>query len=87
MRKIIFAIVFSFILTGCTINTRARHWGGTMTITLPAGQGLMEATWKDNNLYYLTRPMAPDYVPVTKTFHEDSRFGVMEGTVIFVETR
>ena len=83
----IFAITLGFILMGCTSNTRARHWGGTMTINLPAGQELMEATWKDNNLYYLTRPMTPDYVPVTKTFHEDSRFGVIEGTVLFVETR
>ena len=83
----IFAITLGFILMGCTSNTRARHWGGTMTINLPAGQELMEATWKDNNLYYLTRPMASDYVPVTKTFHEDSRFGVIEGTVIFIETR
>ena len=87
MKKMIFAITLGFILMGCTSNTRARHWGGTMTINLPAGQELMEATWKDNNLYYLTRPMAPDYVPVTKTFHEDSRFGVIEGTVLFVETR
>ena len=83
----IFAITLGFILMGCTSNTRARHWGGTMTINLPAGQELMEATWKDNNLYYLTRPMEPDYVPVTKTFHEDSRLGVIEGTVIFIETR
>ena len=87
MKKIMFALTLGFILMGCTSNTRARHWGGTMTINLPAGQELMEATWKDNNLYYLTRPMAPDYVPVTKTFPEDSRFGVIEGTVLFVETR
>lgn len=81
-------ISLSFILlTGCTNNSRARHFGGTMTINLPKGQELMEATWKENNLFYLTRPMADDYVPVVKTFHENSHYGVIEGTVIFVESR
>ena len=65
----------------------ARKYGGTMTIKLEPGQRLMEATWKDNNLFYLTEPMDSDYEPKTKTFHEDSNFGVIESTVIFVETR
>ena len=56
-----------------------------MTINLPAGQELMEVTWKDANLFYLTRPMSEDYVPVTKTFRETSEFGVWESTVYFVE--
>lgn len=87
MKKIIFVITLVFVLMGCTSNIRARHYGGNMTINLPAGQELMEATWKDNNLYYLTRPMAPDYVPVTKTLQESSSWGVMESTVTFIETR
>lgn len=87
MKKLILLIGIFICLCGCTSNTRVRHWGGTLTVNLPAGQELMEATWKDNNLYYLTRPMADDYVPVVKTFHENSHYGVMEGTVIFIETR
>ena len=88
MKKSILLICLGFILLiGCTSNSRARHWGGTMIINLPAGQELMEATWKDNNLFYLTRPMSEDYVPVTKTFQESSHYGVIEGTVIFVETK
>ena len=88
MKKAMILISLGFILfTGCTSNSRARYWGGTMTINLPAGQELMEATWKDNNLFYLTRPMSDDYVPVTKTFQESSHFGVIEGTVLFVESR
>lgn len=87
MKKIMFALTLGFILMSCTSNIRARHYGGSMTINLPAGQELMEATWKDNNLYYLTRPMTPDYVPVTKTLQESSSWGVMESTVIFIETR
>ena len=88
MKKSMLLICLGFILLiGCTRNARARYWGGTMTINLPAGQELMEATWKDNNLFYLTRPMSEDYVPVTKTFQESSHYGVIEGTVIFVETK
>lgn len=56
-----------------------------MTIDLPKGQKLMMATWKDNNLFYLTEPMDADYVPKTKTFQEVSSFGVMQATVNFKE--
>ena len=87
MKKILFILMLAFVLASCTANSRTRNFGGSMTIHLPAGQELMEATWKDNNLFYLTRPMSQDYVPVTKTFQEQSSWGVMESTVLFVETR
>ena len=76
-------------LCACTENTKARVWGDTMTVVLPKGQKLIEATWKgeSNSLWYLTEPMDTDYVPKRKTFVEDSRFGVLEGTVIFIESR
>lgn len=89
MKKIIL-ILFGVLMlcsVGCTKQQRARQYGGTMTIELPAGQELMEATWKEDNLFYLTRPMSPDYVPVKKTFQESSSWGVMESTVYFIESR
>ena len=45
------------------------------------------ATWKEVDLFYLTEPMDSDYVPKTKTFREDSSWGVMESTVIFKERK
>lgn len=88
MKKIMILISLGFILfTGCTEQERARSFGGTVTINLPAGQELMEATWKEDNLFYLTRPMAEDYVPVVKTFQESSSWGIMESKVVFIETR
>ena len=84
---LIFAALFCIVLTSCTEQQMTRKFGGEMEIHLPAGQELMEVTWKDNDLFYLTRPMAPDYVPVTKTFQESSSWGVMESTVLFIETR
>lgn len=82
---IIIGIIALISISSCTEQVRTRQWGGEMTIDLPKGQELMEVTWKDNDLFYLTRPMAPDYVPVTKTFKESSSYGIMESTVYFVE--
>ena len=89
MRKFI-PILFGVLMlcsVGCTKQIMTREFGGTMTINLPKGQELMEATWKDDNLFYLTRPMSDEYVPVTKVFQESSSWGVMESTVYFIESR
>ena len=87
MKKLILILIAAICLCSCTEQIRTRQFGGEMEIRLPAGQELMEVTWKETDLFYLTRPMADDYVPVTKTFKESSRFGVMESTVYFIETR
>ena len=86
---IIANILLLAFLCSCTDNTRSRIWGGKMTIELPKGQKLVEATWKGdgNSLWYLTEPMNADYTPKTKVFQEDSRFGVLEGSVVFVESK
>jgi len=87
MKKLILIVVALICMCSCTEQIRTRQFGGKMEIRLPTGQELMEATWKDDDLFYLTRPMTPDYVPVTKTFQESSSWGVMESTVYFIETR
>jgi hypothetical protein len=74
------------MMVGCEQYV-SRKAGGTMTIKLEPNQRLMEATWKYGDLWYITEPMDSDYVPKTKTFKEDSNFGVLEGTVTFVESR
>ena len=45
----------------------------------------MNITWKDSDLWYLTKPMTDDDVAETYTFQEDSKMGVLEGTVTVVE--
>ena len=88
MKKIIILLLtISIFLCSCNEQERTRIYGGEMTINLPAGQELMSVTWEDNNLFYLTRPMASDYVPVTKVFQESSSWGVMKSTVYFKESR
>ena len=78
-------LVLLAVLPACTANQRAKNFGGTMTINLPPGQILVVATWKEDHLWYLARPIHQGESPETLTFHEDSSFGVLQGTVIFQE--
>jgi hypothetical protein len=90
MKKVLTLFVFALSIAALTIsydNYMSRKFGGSTTINLEKGQKLVEATWKENSLWYLTEPMDSNYVPKTKTFKEDSNFGVLEGTVTFVESR
>lgn len=77
--------VMGFGLTGC--KSVAKSMGGTISIDVPEGQKLIEATWKDSDVWYLTRPMREDEKPETFTLQEDSNFGIMEGKVIFKENK
>lgn len=67
----------------------ARDFGGTTTITLEPNLKLEEITWKDDDLWYLTRPMREDEEPETHTFTEKGGFGTVfdGGTVIVVEIK
>lgn len=58
-----------------------------MTVKLEPGQKLMMATWKENSLFYLTEPMEESYHPKTKTFQENSSYGMLETKVIFIESK
>ena len=81
------AIAICGMLAGCTQNQRVRNFGGTMEINLQPGEKLLMATWKGEDLFYLTEPMEEGYEPKDKTFHENASFGIMESTVVFRETR
>jgi len=74
-------------LSGCTENQKAKKFGGTAEIKLPKGEKLVTATWKDSDLWYLTRPMLQCDSAVTYTFKEKSSFGIMEGTYIIHEVK
>ncbi len=70
MKKLLFGLVIACCaFMSCTENQIARKLGGSMEITLKPGEKLMMATWKDDNLFYLTEPMDSDYVPKVKTLH------------------
>ncbi len=53
---------------------------------LEPNQKLEEITWKDDSLWYLTRPMTDDDVAETHTFRQQ-RICAFEGTVTVIETK
>jgi uncharacterized lipoprotein YehR (DUF1307 family) len=88
MKKGILAImVLAFALTSCTENERAKQFGGTATVNLPQGQKLVNVTWKEDEIWYLTRSMNSTDTAETYTFQEESSYGMMEGTVILKESK
>jgi hypothetical protein len=54
-----------------------KHWGGVMSIDVPAGQYHIAATWKDDNLW------VENYDPATSVceFREYSRGNLLQGRV------
>lgn len=80
-------VVLMASLTACTSNTSARYYGGTTTINLDTNRKFVDITWKDDNLWVLTKPMIENDIAETYRFEEDSRYGVWEGTVIIKETK
>lgn len=91
MKKTLTAIILlgciCLLSVGCTENQRARKFGGTANEALPPGQKLLVATWKQDNLWLLTRPMKLGEVLETYEFRESSSFGVIQGKVIITETK
>lgn len=86
MKQIILATIFATLATcGCTDNSSAKNYGGTQNIHLKPGRKFLNATWKDQNLWYLTRVMREGETPESYSFKEKSNFGVLEGEIIFHE--
>ena len=82
----LFALIsLTLIVSSCTQNERAKAWGGTAKIDLPAGTKFVTATWKGSELWYSTRPARPGESPETTTFSESSSWGLVQGSVIFTE--
>jgi hypothetical protein len=83
-RSILFTLgILTMGLVSCTDNQRARQFGGTEYIDLPAGTRLSNITWKEDQLWVLTRPDTT--APTTYTLQEKSSWGVLEGQVIIRE--
>lgn len=85
MKKIIMILlsIMTIGLTGC--QGIAKNYGGDISLELEAGLKLEEITWKDDSLWYLTRPMREDELPETHAFQQSSEWGVFEGTVTVIE--
>ena len=87
MKKILVIALAIGIFTSCTDNQMARGWGGKETITIEKGQKVVQASWKDGDLWILTRPMTESDVAETWTYSEKSNMGIMQGEIKFVESK
>jgi len=83
--KLFFMVLVILLSVSCTDNIRAKNLGGTMTIDLPKNQKLINATWKESDLWVLTRDKKAGELPETYKLIEYSTFGVMQGTIIINE--
>jgi len=86
MKKLLI-ILFVILFTSCTENEKARSYGGEATLLLPKGEKLIVVTWKESNLWYLTRPMNSTDSAETYNFKEESSYGVWEGRYIIKEEK
>jgi len=87
MKKVFLAILMGVMITSCTENERVKAWGGEGTINLPKGKKLVNVTWKETQIWYLTKDMDSNDVAETYEFHEESSYGVIEGTYKIIETK
>lgn len=88
MKRIVLIMsVMMLMLASCTENERVKNWGGDGTINLPKGRKLVNVTWKETQIWYQTRQMDSTDVAETYEFHEESGYGVMEGTYTIVESK
>ena len=82
MKKIILLL---FLVSGCTDNQRAKAFGGTATVDIPKGKKFVNATWKEESLWYVYRDAKEGEIPESFVLKEASSFGIIEGQVIFQE--
>lgn len=87
MKKLFGILIVSISLVSCTSNSRVKTWGGEATFNLPKGEKLIMITWKEDQLWYLTKPMKVTDSAENYTFREESSFGLIEGTYNIVETK
>lgn len=87
IKFLFFGLVSILLTSSCTENVRVKTWGGEGTINLPQGRKLVTVTWKETQIWYLTRPMKEGDVAETYQFQEESSWGVIEGTYNIVETK
>ena len=83
----IVGMLASIIILGvASKQAGVRGMSGKMVVELPPDHKLVHVTWKEQQLWYLVRPMRPGEYPETNQFKEKSASGVMKGEVIFKES-
>ena len=66
-------------------NWIAKRIGGSAHVTLPSKHKLVTLTWKQDDMWILYRPFREGEKAEYYIYREDSKFGLIEGTVIIKE--
>lgn len=83
MKKLLIVFTTLIFLFSCTDNENARNYGGTQKIDLDPGERLQNITWKNDDLWILTKQDTTK--PSVYTFGEKASYGVWNGKVIINE--
>lgn len=80
MKKLIGLLLLTILIlgSGCTENSRARQFGGKQEIQTKPNEVLINITWKDNDMWVLTK----DTLTGIQYFRESSSWGVWEGEIV-----
>lgn len=86
---IIIALIVLYVSCsrGCSEQSMTRNWGGETEVNLEPNRKLLEVTWKDSSLWYLTREMKEDEEAEDYIFQEKDTTGWLEGRVIIHEQK
>jgi len=79
MKKLLFIALVALLLLSCTDNQRARNFGGKEVVELPKNRILLNATWKETDLWLLTKDTITNQI----YFNESSNWGILEGSIEF----
>ena len=77
MKKLILFLLTCILITSCTDNQRARRYGGTETIQLKPNEEFINISWKEADLWIITR----DTISNIYYAREKSSFGIWEGSI------
>lgn len=90
--KLAVIVICAFVILGLWSCSRTfseqgitRSYGGEMEVDLEPNRKLVEITWKDASLWYLTKAMTDDDVAEDYIFQEKDVTGWLEGSVIIHE--
>ena len=86
MKKTICILLLTTAVICCSgCQSAARNLGGDITLELDPGLKLEEITWKEDSLWYLTRPMRDNESPEKHVFKQNSEWWLFEGSVTVIE--
>ena len=75
------------ICKSCSNQGMTKNWGGEIDMYLGPNRKLVEVTWKDDSIWYLTKSMTDDDIAEEYEFAESDAIGLLEGTLRIYETK